>query len=58
MIYQSTRDHRLHATSTRAVLDGIAADGGLYMLDHIESLDFDWRSLLEMDTLSMSAAIL
>ena len=58
MIYQSTRDHRLAASSTRAVLDGIAADGGLYMLDHIAALDFDWRNLLEMDTLSMSAAIL
>ena len=58
MIYQSTRDHRLHASSTRAVLDGIAPDGGLYMLDHIDALDFDWRALLEMDTLSMSAAIL
>ena len=58
MIYQSTRDHRLAASSTRAVLDGIAADGGLYMLDHMEALEFDWRNLLEMDTLSMSAAIL
>ena len=58
MIYQSTRDHRLAASSTRAVLDGIAADGGLYMLDHIAALDFDWRNLLDMDTLSMSAAIL
>ena len=58
MIYQSTRDHRLAASATRAVLDGIAADGGLYMLDHIAALDFDWRNLLDMDTLSMSAAIL
>ena len=58
MIYQSTRDHRLAVSSTRAVLDGIAADGGLYMLDHIAALDFDWRNLLDMDTLSMSAAIL
>ncbi|MBE6919258.1 MAG: threonine synthase [Ruminococcaceae bacterium] len=58
MIYQSTRDHRLAASSTRAVLDGIAPDGGLYMLDHMEALDFDWRSLLEKDTMSMSAEIL
>ena len=58
MIYQSTRDHRLQAASTRAVLEGIAPDGGLYMLDHMEALDFDWRALLEMDTMSMSAAIL
>ncbi len=58
MIYQSTRDHRLQASSTRAVLEGIAPDGGLYMLDHLSALDFDWRSLLEMDTVSMSSAIL
>ena len=58
MMYQSTRDHRHMAASTRAVLDGIAPDGGLYVLDHIDALDFDWRSLLEMDTLSMSSAIL
>ena len=58
MIYQSTRDHQLQASSTRAVLEGIAPDGGLYMLDHMEALDFDWRAVLEMDTMSMSAAIL
>ena len=58
MMYQSTRDHRLAAAPTRAVLEGIAPDGGLYMLDHIEGLDFDWRGALEMDTMSMSAAIL
>ena len=58
MIYQSTRDHRLQASSTRAVLEGIAPDGGLYMLDHMDALDFDWRAVLEMDTMSMSAAIL
>ena len=58
MIYQSTRDHQLQASSTRAVLEGIAPDGGLYMLDHMDALDFDWRAVLEMDTMSMSAAIL
>ena len=58
MMYQSTRDHRLSASSTHAVLEGIAPDGGLYMLDHMDALDFDWRNLLEMDTMSMSAAIL
>ena len=58
MMYQSTRNHRLAASAAHAVLEGIAPDGGLYMLDHIEALEFDWRALLEMDTLSMSAAIL
>ena len=58
MIYQSTRDHRLAASSTRAVLDGIAPDGGLYILDDLASLDFDWRGVLEKDTMEMSARIL
>ena len=58
MIYQSTRDHRLAASSTRAVLDGIAPDGGLYILDDLASLDFDWRGVLEKDTMEMSAQIL
>ncbi len=58
MMYQSTRDHRHIATSTRAVLDGIAPDGGLYILDELATLDFDWRSVLELDTMEMSARIL
>lgn len=58
MMYQSTRDHRLQASSTRAVLDGIAPDGGLYILDDLNSLDFDWLSVLEMEPMAMSAAIL
>jgi len=58
MMYQSTRNHRLQASSTRAVLEGMAADGGLYILDHLDALDFDWRSVLEKDTMDMSAAIL
>ena len=31
MLYHSTRDLRLTAPSTRAVLEGIAPDGGLYI---------------------------
>ncbi|MBR5217394.1 MAG: threonine synthase, partial [Oscillospiraceae bacterium] len=49
---------RLAASSTRAVLDGIAPDGGLYILDDLASLDFDWRGVLEKDTMEMSARIL
>ena len=58
MMYQSTRDHRNYASSSRAVLDGIAADGGLYILDHFSTLDFDWRAVLEEDTFGMSEKIL
>ena len=49
MIYHSTRNEQLTASSTHAVLQGIAPDG---------ALRFDWRAALEKDTLSMAADIL
>ena len=57
MLYHSTRDLRLTAPSTRAVLEGIAPDGGLYICDPAK-LDFDWQGALRLDTLSMAAKIL
>ena len=57
MLYHSTRDIRLTAPSTRAVLEGIAPDGGLYICDPAR-LDFDWQGALRLDTLSMAAKIL
>ena len=57
MLYHSTRDIRLIAPSTRAVLEGIAPDGGLYICDPA-GLDFDWQGALRLDTLSMAAKIL
>lgn len=57
MIYHSTRNEQLTASSTHAVLQGIAPDGGLYICDPA-ALRFDWRTALEKDTLSMAADIL
>ena len=57
MLYHSTRDIRLTAPSTRAVLEGIAPDGGLYICDPAR-LGFDWQGALRLDTLSMAAKIL
>ena len=57
MIYHSTRNEQLTASSTHAVLQGIAPDGGLYICDPA-ALHFDWRAVLEKDTLSMAADIL
>ena len=50
MIYHSTRNEQLTASSTHAVLQGIAPDGGLYICDPA-ALHFDWRAALEKDTL-------
>ena len=57
MNYQSTRNHRLQA-SAAAVLEGIAADGGLYIRDDLSTMNFDWKGLLGEDSLTMSARIL
>ena len=57
MISHSTRNEQLTASSTHAVLQGIAPDGGLYICDPA-ALHFDWRAALEKDTLSMAADIL
>lgn len=57
MIYSSTRNKDLTASPVRAVLEGIAPDGGLYMADPAGA-GLDWRSLLDMDARHMSSAIL
>ena len=51
MNYQSTRNHRLQASSAAAVLEGIAADGGLYIRDDLSTMNFDWKGLLGEDSL-------
>jgi threonine synthase len=56
MIYQSTRSQQLRATSTAAVLRGIAPDGGLYMPDGFGA--FDWQTCLTRDPFGMATQIL
>ena len=56
MIYQSTRNENLTATSTQAVLQGLAPDGGLYIRKELGC--FDWRGVLALDTLGMAERIL
>ncbi len=57
MIYQSTRNKRYTADPVRAVLEGIAPDGGLYMADPA-LCGLDWKALLDLSAREMSAAIL
>ena len=56
MNYQSTRSDGLSATSTQAVLQGMAPDGGLYIRRELDG--FDWRGVLALDTLGMAERIL
>ncbi len=57
MIFQSTRSK--HSVSdTRAVLEGIAPDGGLYVDPELKNRPFDWRHCLTLSPLGMAEAIL
>ena len=58
MPYFSTRNKNLTASSVRAVLQGLAPDGGLYIRDDIPALGFDWRGTLKKDVYGMAEAIL
>ena len=56
MLYHSTRSNEAHVDSARALLTGLAPDGGLYMPEYIP--DFDWQHCLTLSAQGMSCAIL
>ena len=56
MNYHSTRSSFELVDSARAVLNGLAPDGGLYMPEYIPHLD--WQKTLEGNSLSMATDIL
>ena len=56
MIYHSTRSTTLCADSARAVLEGLAPDGGLYVPKSIPA--FDWRKCLQGSAMDMATDIL
>ncbi|MBQ3548655.1 MAG: threonine synthase [Oscillospiraceae bacterium] len=58
MDYRSTRNEKLRATAAEAILQGLAGDGGLYSMDSLSGLDFDWRSVLDCDTLTTAREVL
>ena len=58
MIYQSTRNDALTATSAEAILDGMAKDGGLFSPRTLSGLLSDWQSLLPLSTRGMATKIL
>ena len=57
MLYQSTRGKEFSVDSAKAVLEGLAPDGGLYIADPSE-IDFDWKACLQLPAKKMSACIL
>ena len=58
MIYQSTRNNDLKASSAQAILDGMAGDGGLYSPASLDDAALDWKALLPLDTQGMAVKIL
>ena len=56
MQYHSTRSETVCVDSAQAVLEGLAADGGLYMPDAIPA--FDWKKCLEGSSMDMATRIL
>ena len=56
MLYHSTRSGNPCVDSARAVLTGLAPDGGLYMPEYIP--DFDWQHCLSLSAQGQSDAIL
>lgn len=58
MQYQSTRDKNLKVSSAQAILNGLAPDGGLYTMPSFDEVKFDYTTVLNMDTMSMSTKIL
>ena len=58
MDYRSTRNGNLRATAAEAILQGLAPDGGLYSMDSLRGLDFDWRAVLDCDTLTTAREVL
>ncbi len=49
VLYSSTRGDKSKVTASQAILQGLAADGGLFVPDHIPHLDKTFAELKEMD---------
>ena len=58
MLYQSTRGGASPVSSARAIVDGLAPDGGLYVMAPEEIPQVDWRGFLALDYPSLAAKIL
>lgn len=49
VFYKSTRDSSLKITASEAILQGLSKDGGLFLPDHIPSLDKSLKELSSMN---------
>ena len=58
MLYVSTRGASPAVSSSRAIVDGLAPDGGLYTMNPNEIPKLDWCALLDLDYTSLAAKVL
>ncbi len=58
MNYSSTRDKTIKITASRAILQGLAPDGGLYVPDIIPDSGLSESDLLTMDSYTLTAHVL
>ena len=58
MIYHSTRNNKLTASASEAILKGIAPDGGLYVPDNIPKLEKSFGQLAKMDYNSLAYEVM
>lgn len=59
MLYTSTRDKSVHVTSSKAIAQGISADGGLFVPESIPEIDSSFiDSLVGLDYISRAKKVL
>ena len=58
MLYSSTRGGSPAVSSAQAVVDGLAPDGGLYVMAPGELPKLDWRALRDLEYPALAARIL
>lgn len=58
MNYQSTRNRLETVSSTQAVLQGLASDGGLFIRRDLSDIGFDWKAAIGKDVYGMAEQIL
>lgn len=57
-IFESTRDKNCKASASLAILNGLAEDGGLYMLHDLNELKVDLQSILKLDYYQIAELVL
>lgn len=58
MFYLSTRNEKIRKTPAKAILEGLAKDGGLYMPESFDALKFPMCDLEKMSAREISAKVL